>query len=513
MLPGFLRTLSARIVLGFAALILTFGITTVWQVIYMDEVGAEIAVIRTGYLQLAFKTKELDRKQEDLRSYLADDLVTEPGARRVEIRLRAFRASRDKILGEALGVVDKLADVPERHVDEIAETRAGLQALRAAIGEQADLYKALLAAPPLERRADAALADPAAAEAGAAALAELRTAELRIAGRAKELAQHQERKVIRIASLLEYNEERLRLLTVYTGVTAIIFGLLVTVWATLNLRPLRRVRDGARRIAAGDYGSRIAEDGPSEVADLAREFNVMGHAVEERERELVRSERLAAVGKMAAMITHEVRNPLSSIGLNTELLEEELGQLEGASEARALCRAITREVDRLAAITEEYLAFARLPKPRLAAEQVNAIAESLGTFVREDLASRGVSLALDLAGDLPRAMVDEAQIRQSLLNLVRNGAEAVASHGGGTVTIATRRGGPGRVEVEVRDTGPGIAADALPRLFDPFFSTKEGGTGLGLALTHHIVRDHGGEIRVAPGLGTGAAFVVSLPAA
>ena len=165
-------------------------------------------------------------------------------------------------------------------------------------------------------------------------------------------------------------------------------GLLVTVWVTLSLRPLGRLRDAARRIAAGDYASRIDERGPAEVADLAREFNSMGRAVEERERELVRSERLAAVGKMAAMITHEVRNPLSSIGAQHRAAR---GRARRAAERRArratLCRAIHREVDRLTAITEEYLAFARLPKPRLAAESVNPLVGALAAFVREDLAA------------------------------------------------------------------------------------------------------------------------------
>src|SRR5439155_4485141 len=137
----------------------------------------------------------------------------------------------------------------------------------------------------------------------------------------------------------------------------------------ITLRPLHKLRDAARSVAAGDYDKQISERGPTEVKDLARELNSMARAVQERERELVRSERLAAVGKMAAMIAHEVRNPLSSIALNTELLEEELGHMPAADEGRALCRAITREVDRLTAITEEYLAFARLPTPRLAAEQ------------------------------------------------------------------------------------------------------------------------------------------------
>jgi signal transduction histidine kinase len=238
----------------------------------------------------------------------------------------------------------------------------------------------------------------------------------------------------------------------------------------------------------------------------------MGRAIEDRERELVRSERLAAVGKMAAMITHEVRNPLSSIGLNTELLEDELGALPRADEARALCRAITREVDRLTAITEEYLAFARLPKPKLAVEAVNPLVEALASFVREDLAARKVDLAIALDPVGPRARVDAAQLRQCLINLVRNGAEAVASKGGGHVTIHTGRRGD-QVALEVVDDGPGIATEALPRLFDPFFSTKEGGSGLGLALSQQIIRDHGGSITVDSGPGRGARFTVLVPAA
>ena len=112
-----------------------------------------------------------------------------------------------------------------------------------------------------------------------------------------------------------------------------------------------------------------------------------------------------AVGKMAAMITHEVRNPLSSIGLNTELLEDELDK--NADEARSLCRSITREVDRLTAITEEYLAFARLPKPKVAPEAINVMVGALAAFVREDLAAKKVKLALELDSREPTALVDQ----------------------------------------------------------------------------------------------------------
>jgi signal transduction histidine kinase len=294
--------------------------------------------------------------------------------------------------------------------------------------------------------------------------------------------------------------------------------MLITVWATVNLRPLRRLRDAAREIARGDYGQRIEERGPREVADLAREFNTMGSAIQERERELVRTERLAAVGKMAAMITHEVRNPLSSIGLNTELLEEELSALAKGQgdddEARALCRAIQSELDRLTAITEEYLRFARLPKPKLQEEALDPIVKSLVDFERESMSVRGVTLEVELAGDLPPVLVDEAQLRQALLNLLRNAGEAVAEVGAGRVMVYTRRGlEPRTAEIVVQDDGPGIVEELAGKIFDPFFSTKEGGTGLGLALTHQIVRDHGGAIRVESRPGHGATFIVSLSVA
>ena len=260
-------------------------------------------------------------------------------------------------------------------------------------------------------------------------------------------------------------------------------------------------------------GSRIDEEGPSEVADLAREFNSMGEAIEERERDLVRSERLAVVGKMAATITHEVRNPLSSIGLNAELLEDELASVAGdtGQEARSLCRAIQTEVDRLTAITEEYLRFARLPKPKLHPHDVNAIVDNLADFEREQLALRGVELVVELAPALPRVELDDQQMRQSLLNLLRNAADAVAEIGGGEVRISTSLGADGAgVQVSVADDGPGMAADMADKIFDPFFSTKQGGTGLGLALTHQIVREHGGTISVDSAPGQGARFTVAL---
>ena len=135
---------------------------------------------------------------------------------------------------------------------------------------------------------------------------------------------------------------------------------------------------------------------------------------------------------------------------------------------------------------------------------------ALAAFVREDLAAKQIKLVTNLAADDPIAHVDNNQIRQCLVNLVRNAADAVVAKGSGTITLRTKSVAK-RVEIEVEDDGVGIPAELQGKLFDGFFSTKEGGSGLGLALTQQIVRDHGGELRVSSAVGRGTTFTVSVP--
>lgn len=228
---------------------------------------------------------------------------------------------------------------------------------------------------------------------------------------------------------------------------------------------------------------------------------------------LVKSERLAAVGRIAAQITHEIRNPLSSIGLNTELLAEEVERLrEGRppGEAEQLVRSIGREVDRLTDITEGYLRYARLPRPRLEAEDVNAILSDLLRFMDEELRARAIVLASALAPGLPDVLGDENQLRQAFLNLLRNACEAM--RGGGELRVGTSPCDDG-VRISIGDSGAGIAPEHLSRIFDPFFSTKDAGTGLGLALTQQILEEHGGRITCESRVGVGTMFHVVLRAA
>ncbi len=503
-----MRTLSARILLGFAALTVTFGVITATVVFNMSQVEDQVLLIGKGYVPLALVSKDLARRQEDLRNYLDERLTDESNTQVARMALTRTRSIRDKALKTTRGILDSVEQLVDVDPRQFAVTRPKIDALERAVAAVAPLYDQLLAAPPL---GDATTWDDK-QKLAFEALGKLKNEERKLMLKSNELSQQLDAHVSTTTHYLEQNEHTLRLRTIYLGLAAVLLGLCITVWVVITLRPLRRLRDGARRIAAGDYASRIPERGPAEVAELAREFNSMGRAVEERERELVRSERLAAVGKMAAMITHEVRNPLSSIGLNTELIEEELIEVPNAEEARGLCRSIHREVDRLTAITEEYLAFARLPKPKVAQEPVNSMVGALASFVREDLAGKQVKLTTELAADEPLGLVDAGQIRQCLINLVRNASEAVAAKGGGTVTLRTRRDGD-HVAIEVEDDGIGIAPDMLPRLFDPFFSTKDSGSGLGLALTQQIVRDHGGDLAVTSTLGKGTTFTLRVPGA
>jgi two-component system, NtrC family, sensor kinase len=524
-----LRTLSGRIVLGFAVLVITFGTVTAVTVGNLDLLNHEIRVIRTGYVKLALISKDLSENQRHLRTYLQSELEAETSWSRVETRLKRFQARRAGFLRDARRVLDDQRDLPDPHRKAMAATAARLAQLEHRVEEVEPYFEALLSSAPPQGLAAAESSRSLRPEAlpeevpevlanAREALDALRRRESRIYNQTVELENQQRSFVERTGLRLEHGERKLRLYTVYLGGTAVLVGVLITAWAALSLRPLRRLREGAARIAGGDYGSRIEERGPREVAELAREFNAMGRAVEERERDLVRSERLAAVGQMAAMITHEIRNPLSSIGLNTELLEEEIaGTGESPSEAAQLCRAITTEVDRLTAITEEYLHFARLPKPKLQPEPIAPTLVNLAAFEREVLALRGVKLDVDLGQGVNDAgllvMADDAQLRQALLNLVRNAADALGEIGGGQIWLRSRyRKGARAVEILVEDDGPGIAEELHAKLFEPFFSTKEGGTGLGLAMTHQIIREHGGEIAVDSRPGHGTTFIVTLPA-
>jgi signal transduction histidine kinase len=185
-----------------------------------------------------------------------------------------------------------------------------------------------------------------------------------------------------------------------------------------------------------------------------------------------------------------------------------------------LLGAVRSQVDVLSAVTEEYLRFTRLPKPKPEAAALPPVIADFADFMREELRARGVELVVEVPDDIPTLRVDPGQIRQVLLNLVRNAAEAMPE--GGVVRITAQALGPPPsppsisaplrfVEIAVTDTGVGIPPDDVEKVFEPFFTRKEGGTGLGLPISRQIALEHGGTLRCesVPGLGT--TFRLTLP--
>jgi len=224
-----------------------------------------------------------------------------------------------------------------------------------------------------------------------------------------------------------------------------------------------------------------------------------------------RGKSLSAFAHMAAHVAHEVRNPLNSILLNAELLEDEAARCncDNSGEARALIGSIKRETERLQHLTDEYLAFSRPPRPSPIHHSLNAIVDDLVHQVREQANRQRVALATDMSRGCPCAVMDPHQIKQAALNLVRNALEAMPQ--GGRLTMGTAIKSDGEIALSIADTGPGIPDEHRQQLFEPFFTTKPSGSGLGLSLAAHIVRDHGGFIDVRNEPAGGARFTILLP--
>ena len=506
-------TLATRIFLGYAVVILTFGAVSIYSVTELHAIGREIRLVSQGYLPLAKATAQIESFQKN-RQRDTDRLLEEKeqDTRRALIKLaRVYfpQLMRDK-LGNAVAIArESRAQAPESE-------RAFLEGLDARLSELTTLYD------EYEKACTdlfAELEGPGEPDRGSERVRTVSALERRLDREIKLLGLMLDQRVADRVRGAEQRERQSAWAIIALSLFAIALGLLATFMAGRLLSPLRPLTAAVTRIGMGDYSAHLPLTSRDEVGVLAREFNAMVQSLRERERQLeekqqalVRAERLAAIGRISAQITHEVRNPLSSIGLNAEMLEEALGQASfpapaAGAEARELVRAIVHEADRLAEITEQYLNFARFPKPVLAPEDPNELLDALLDFLEEEHARAGVTIERSFAPGCPPITCDKGQLRQALMNLLRNSREALVH--GGTIRVETR---PlvTQVEVVVADTGKGMSPDELARVFDPFFSTKERGTGLGLALTHQIIHEHGGEIRCESELGKSTRFVIRL---
>ena len=312
------------------------------------------------------------------------------------------------------------------------------------------------------------------------------------------------------------------------------------VWKVVET-PLKHLNAATEHLADGKLGFQISTNSRDELGDLARSFNTMSrqlHAandeivswartleerVEQKTQELqtahnqmLHAETMVSIGKMAAVVAHEINNPLSGILTYAKLLRKWLDQGETTGkhrqESEECLDLIARESRRCGDLVKNLLAFSRSAPMNPADADLNTIVDQLARLVALKLEVSNVQLQLDLAQDMPRVYCDAAQIEQVLLALVTNAIDAMPR--GGTLWLRTRcLSDSDEAEIQVRDDGSGIPPEILPRIFEPFMTTKEGGqgVGLGLAVSHSIVEAHRGKITVQSEVGRGTTFTITLP--
>ncbi|HLV60955.1 MAG TPA: ATP-binding protein [Fredinandcohnia sp.] len=513
---GVRLSIATRIFLGFAAVVTVFGAVSAFSVWRLQAIGADIRLVSEGYLPLAKVTTQIEtvhkNKQRDTDRLLEE---REPRAQRILIKLARLYFPR--ILRERLDEGKELV----AHARILAPERehAFLQEIEAALLEvEAEFERYEIASNAFF---DALEAVPAVA-AGETPLSlderakELKRIERKIDRQLRQLGLALDRRVQELVHHTQIQERNASWAIIGSSLVAIALGVVASILAVRLLRPIRTLTEAAVRVGRGDYSEEIPTDAKDDVGVLARAFNRMSASLRAREIELrekqealLRSDKLATVGRMATQIAHEIRNPLSAIALNTELLAEEIAGT-GSEEALRLCAAIGKEVERLEEVTEQYLRFARPMETHLARDDVGVVVRDLAQFVAPELQAMGIDLRVDVPEQLP-ARIDEPQLRQALLNLVRNAKEAMPE--GGVLTLAARTRPGGEVEIVVEDTGEGMSEEALERIFEPFFTTKKRGTGLGLSLTQQIVQQHGGRLECESAPRRGTTFRVVLPAA
>jgi signal transduction histidine kinase len=220
-------------------------------------------------------------------------------------------------------------------------------------------------------------------------------------------------------------------------------------------------------------------------------------------------DRLAFVGALAAGLAHEIRNPLNVLSMNLQMLEEEISARADSGESLVYTAALQAEIRRLSNLVNNFLSYARPNQPRFESRDLSQLLRDLCAFVRPEFERRKLTLRQELAPYLPPVDLDEAQIRQAILNILMNATHILQP--AGTVTVRSRVGPDGGAVVSIEDDGPGIKEENREKIFEIFYSSRGGGTGLGLPIAARIIEAHGGSISVESGPGQGACFILNLP--
>jgi len=209
-------------------------------------------------------------------------------------------------------------------------------------------------------------------------------------------------------------------------------------------------------------------------------------------------------------LAHEIKNPLNTMKLNLQMLQEDWKQLEQPDREKTLKRLeiLARAVDRQEVILDSFMDLARLPQPKFHSSDILSLLNEILDFIEPEMQKLNISLVRDFNDGLPEIELDNGQIKQALLNVIKNANQAMPN-GGQLIVKAYRTNGA--VSIDIIDTGMGVPPDRIDKLFDLFYSTKKDGTGLGLSITERIIKMHGGDINVKSQEGKGSTFSINLP--
>lgn len=494
------KTLATRILVSFAITLVAFAVTVGFTVAAQKRAAEDSEELTNGFVPVALKLGKLRAVQSTLAS-IVDGIPDEKSPQSTRDILKTLDGERRLMFEETRSAMqNELRSLGSDETRQLALVLTG--ELDAAAAEWADDREA-------RDRVFAAL-DEGDRDAINRELLALGAMEHAANKRLRALADHVETSMKKLSDAARIREQRAVVELALLAALTLAVGVGVSIHTRRLLGPLERVTQRAKAVARGDLTPQPTERTEDEIGELATAFERMVAAVAKAQNRAVANERLAAIGKMAAHVTHEIRNPLSSIGLNIELLEENLAEAGVSGEPLTLLQAITREVQRLEHLSEEYLRVARLPQPRMESEDLASKVREIVDFAKPEMDRAGLGLELDIENEIPLVLFDEGQIRQAVLNVLRNAREAMSD--GGTISVYVRAEGMS-VVVGVDDQGGGIPEEVRSRIFDPFFSTKGEGTGLGLAITRQIVEAHGGSIAVEPREGGGTSFRLLLPIA
>jgi signal transduction histidine kinase len=494
---GVKRSVVRRVFWSYLLVVVAFALVAGWGARALRSAANEANLMRSGYYPMALAVRDLVAKQDTYNSQLNHiTAARNPADLRVWFDF-ALRIGRPKMFGEARAAIGRAFlsssdPVAERVGSELLREVSAIEKLLTSDGD--DLSRLFAA---LER------GDAQAAERLRDALV---TRGSRVSMRLGRLELRVEREVDLLLDQARFRERLALELLIVLSALGLLVGLVTAFYTRRVLRPLGQVTERAKAVASGDLEARPPIVSGDEIGELSATFEAMVSAIARANEQLVASERLATVGKMAAHVTHEIRNPLSSIALNLDLLEEDL--TPDMREARALVRAIGNEVDRLTSLSEQYLAFARQRPSSVAPEELGELVREACEFVRRELEKVGVRLELSIDEAIGLVPVDEAQIKQALFNLLRNARDAMPD--GGVVRVQVRPAGT-HAEIVIEDEGTGIDPEVRARLFEPFFTTKNHGTGLGLVITRQIVEAHAGALELGQGSPRGTRVTLRLP--